>query len=104
MSTIPVAKNIVVRNVDLYDVSGPSEIWTVEESPVMGLYFDNISVAGKLDMKCEGWKGTAVQKGIFAHGHVSGVKPLWSKDCMEWPENISSAISSVKCRTSRECP
>eukprot|EP01046_Picozoa_sp_COSAG06_P034722 COSAG06_NODE_3663_length_5054_cov_9.394722_4_plen_125_part_00 len=95
-SATPTISNMLVEDIALTQVLGPSEIFTLAEAPIHNLTFKNVTWTSKRSIEeergggggggagyiCEGWEGKAIVQGhLFATGHSDGLTPPLPVGC-----------------------
>jgi polygalacturonase len=83
----PVIRNLLIKDVSLTDVMGPSTLFSLAESPIQNFSLINVSWSahkgkqGGYGYECTGWNGTRQVKGMFATGQAVGLTPPLPRDC-----------------------
>lgn len=82
----PVIENLLIKDVFLTDVAGPSEIFTLAESPIQNFTLSNVTWSARRGAKtgyvCQGWNGTKTVNELFASGRAVNVMPaLPTREC-----------------------
>jgi polygalacturonase len=106
----PTISNMLVENVALTNVLGPSEIFTLFEAPIDNLTLRNCSWThratlsgdnlhelgggGPAEYLCTGWNGTRIVNGLFATGSSTDVSPPLPRDCSFMNARQQRAIMS----------
>ena len=79
-------QNLLIKDVFLTDVAGPSEIFTLAESPIQNFTLSNVTWSARRGVKagyvCQGWNGTKTVNELFASGTAVDVVPaLPTREC-----------------------
>ena len=88
--------NMLVENVALTQVLGPSKIFSLFEAPIQNLTIRNVSWTHRASLSdgiygaengganyvCEGWNGTKIVEGLFATGSSVDLSPPLPRDCI----------------------
>ena len=75
----PVIKSLLIKDVVLTDVRGPSTIFSLAESPIENFSLVNVTWSAakgaKAGYQCTGWNGTKQVAGLFAKGSAAALAP-----------------------------
>ena len=109
-SATPTIANMLISDVALTEVAGPSQIFTLFEAPIQNLTIRNVSwtwrkdssqlrssadaagarsssdpaalpCAASADYCCGGWEGRKIVKGLFATGSATAIAPPLPREC-----------------------
>ena len=123
-SATPTISNMMVEDVALTEVAGPSQIFTLYEAPIQNFTMRNVSwtrrktfsefmpnegagvgsssdpaplpCSSTADYCCGGWRGRKIVKGLFATGSATAMAPPLPRDCAFLPSTPQSSLVPPK--------